>query len=265
MAAGGESPFKDLIECRICMELMGPDKKPKLLPCRHTVCEHCIDRLQQVMCPLCKKQFSQNSSEDLPTNVTLLQLIDVTVDKNNASNKKLCEYCSDEARPISHVCKDCDEYFCFDCAKKHPEMFKCHHVIECSASSTCTMHQRTFTMFCMDCNILLCRICAHNKTCCSNENKKYIEHIKSEKAQDLKKIINKLSSEIQFREEAKLSNANTLNSAMTNIADVRLQITTHTQMLQEKLKQREKEMIDALNEYENELINMQMSIDSDLN
>ncbi len=255
---GGQSPFIDLIECPVCLEVMGPDKLPKRLPCEHTMCKHCVDSLQVYMCPICTAPFPQKSSNDLPTNLSILQLIDVTKNINKSSKKKLCEFCQLQSRrEISHFCNDCNNYFCPDCARKHPETCYYRTTPQCVSNNICSIHQRTFTMFCLNCNTLLCSVCAQNKVCCISKNKKYIENIKIEKTCELKRIVEEITSKIQFNNKTILPTRNT-------IAEIKLQITTHTQKLRDRLNEREKECMDEINKYEAEVDKLQWSVNSEV-
>ncbi len=264
MAAGGQSPFKDLIECPVCMEEMGPNKKPKLLPCQHTLCEHCVDRLHMWLCPICREPFSANSSKKLPTNLSILQLIDFTENMYTSTIRNMCEFCIDESHIISHFCKYCDEYFCSDCAKEHTEMCPKEAMPQCIDNSICLVHHRAFTTFCMDCNILLCMVCAQNKTCCSNNNKKPIENITMEKTQDLSRMITQISSLIQVINDNSLHSDTSLTSRMKTIMEIKLDIERQTTKLRDKLNQREKELMDEISGYETEIRKLQKLASAEL-
>lgn len=45
-------------ECSICYEV----KMEKFLPCSHSVCHDCYDRLQGDNCPYCRKPFRQSTN-----------------------------------------------------------------------------------------------------------------------------------------------------------------------------------------------------------
>ncbi len=239
---------------------MGPNKKPKLLPCQHTVCEHCVDRLQSRICPIDREPFSENSSKDLPTNLSILQLIDFTKNINKSSTKIMCEFCPDESYKISHFCKYCNEYFCSDCAKGHREMCLKNAMPQCIDNNSCLVHQKAFTIFCMDCNTLLCMVCAQNKTCCSSNNKKHIEKMKIKKTRELKRLIIKLSSEIQWYEDTILPSDTALKSTIKTIKEIKLGIKIRTKKLVARLVQRGKELMDEVNEYEAEIKKLQQSV-----
>lgn len=51
-------------ECKICYEI----KLEKFLPCSHSVCHECYDKLQGNNCPYCRQPFRNNSSNDFFNN-----------------------------------------------------------------------------------------------------------------------------------------------------------------------------------------------------
>ncbi|XP_034250930.1 uncharacterized protein LOC117651224 [Thrips palmi] len=59
------------MECPVCMdEFDVAARRPKSLPCGHTVCSHCLEGLQQRLCPKCRKGFSDPAK--LPDNFSIL-------------------------------------------------------------------------------------------------------------------------------------------------------------------------------------------------
>jgi len=75
--SGCELDISRLTECPICMNQM---TDPKFLPCHHTFCLQCIQRLCPtqsrglVSCPLCRSQFNVRAIDRLPTNVYVAEL-----------------------------------------------------------------------------------------------------------------------------------------------------------------------------------------------
>ena len=63
-------------ECAVCMERMA---NLKFLPCLHTFCRHCVEKLcdRLMPCPFCRKEFNANGGE-LPTNVYVEELLRVS-------------------------------------------------------------------------------------------------------------------------------------------------------------------------------------------
>ncbi len=223
-------------ECPVCMELMDLNKKPKVLPCQHTVCEMCVDGCNN-KCPICRKDFCQTSQE-LPTNLTLIQFQDVMMSKSVPSNKDKCDFCIETVQDITHHCNECNDYFCSSCATKHPDnpVHEGHQPVPLSIS-ICSNHKRGFTMFCLDCNMLLCSVCVHRGMCCTSNNKTKLEDIKTSKTQELERMIKRISAEM--KEKSYHPNTEMLASRELNILDVTNKIKTHSQNLRDYVNQRE--------------------------
>ncbi|XP_066953155.1 uncharacterized protein [Macrobrachium rosenbergii] len=63
------------LECKICCNEFNEDHCPRILPCSHSFCGHCIEKListQKKGCPNCRMEFTANSAEDLMMNRDLL-------------------------------------------------------------------------------------------------------------------------------------------------------------------------------------------------
>ena len=61
-----EEIFKSLVTCSVCYEVYN---EPKILPCHHTYCKKCLERLfqsseEQIMCPQCREDIPRYMNED---------------------------------------------------------------------------------------------------------------------------------------------------------------------------------------------------------
>ncbi|XP_034240384.1 uncharacterized protein LOC117644848 [Thrips palmi] len=64
------------MECDICLEEFDlVERRPKTLPCGHSVCRHCSHRMHKQVCPACRKEFS-TPVLSLPDNYAVLELIE---------------------------------------------------------------------------------------------------------------------------------------------------------------------------------------------
>uniref|UniRef100_UPI00398E446F E3 ubiquitin-protein ligase SH3RF1-like isoform X2 n=1 Tax=Pristiophorus japonicus TaxID=55135 RepID=UPI00398E446F len=67
----------DLLECPVCFERL--DAAAKVLPCQHTFCKSCLQRIfnarKELRCPECRTPVTC-SIEDLPVNLLLVRLLD---------------------------------------------------------------------------------------------------------------------------------------------------------------------------------------------
>ncbi len=258
--------FQHLLDCPVCMD---SKHTPKLLPCQHTVCVKCIDSLQRVArntiaCPMCRHStvLPMNGHKDLPTNLTLVQLKDTLSSYNNSlqQSEKICEFCEESGTNVTHLCNDCNDFFCESCAKKHQtkKHFVKHSLVPMKIIS-CAKHQKYFSFFCMDCRTLLCTVCLHRDVC-SNHKVSSIEEIKSSKLKELDETISKIADDIKGTiAEVKLSAPNTseLTKGLSPFEEEKSKVKQQAKILREKLDTREKELIGVIEKYENKYIKMQ--------
>ena len=113
------------VSCSVCMS---PFTDPKILPCFHTFCLHCLNELQrtsgkhgEITCPECRRKFQVPGSgypKDLPANFRMNSLLDVmAIQKCNVAGVK-CGNC-DKTRAQSFYCFKCCAFWCDDCIAAH--------------------------------------------------------------------------------------------------------------------------------------------------
>ena len=113
------------VSCSVCMS---PFTEPKILPCFHTFCLHCLNELQrtsgkhgEITCPECRRKFQVPGSgypKELPANFRMNSLLDVmAIEKCNVAGVKCgnCEKTSGE----SFYCFKCCTFWCDDCIAAH--------------------------------------------------------------------------------------------------------------------------------------------------
>ncbi|XP_052121335.1 uncharacterized protein LOC113206347 isoform X2 [Frankliniella occidentalis] len=86
------------MDCNICFEPFDQGGHlPKAIPCGHTVCLQCLQRLQNRKCPTCQQVFQAPLSQ-IPNNYTVLQLLQARSDRTDKS-PGWCSRCSAVATP----------------------------------------------------------------------------------------------------------------------------------------------------------------------
>ncbi|XP_034252550.1 E3 ubiquitin-protein ligase TRIM32-like [Thrips palmi] len=102
------------MECHICMEDFDSTlRRPKcIIPCGHTVCQHCLEDLKNHVCPTCRKEFS-GPVTSLPDNYAILNLVENKHRPKSPSstsistNKLWCRKCkkaaTDECGDLEHT------------------------------------------------------------------------------------------------------------------------------------------------------------------
>ena len=123
--------------CPVCMSRF---TDPKLLPCLHTFCLHCLQRIQEISgirdtisCPECRGKFTIPGNGDLntlPTNVHLNSLLDALPVTDCKTTGVKCGNC-DKRRQESAYCFTCFSFWCEDCLPLHNRIktFKEHHAL----------------------------------------------------------------------------------------------------------------------------------------
>ena len=113
------------VSCSVCMSTF---TDPKILPCFHTFCLHCLTELQrtsgkhgEITCPECRRKFQVPGSgypKDLPANFRMNSLLDVmAIQKCNVSGVK-CGNC-EKTSVQSFYCFQCCAFWCEDCSAAH--------------------------------------------------------------------------------------------------------------------------------------------------
>ena len=170
----------DYKKCSVCHELF---TDPKLLPCGHLLCRHClIGWLQskaEAHCPLChcvivdpEEQTGGKSLEDIadgfPTDLAMAAL----VESQQLLNKDhVCGAC--EKKNATSVCLACGDLLCGHCVSIHKKMSSTqHHTAEelssltaeklaASRPSFCAVHAvETSKIYCPTHGASICLLCA---------------------------------------------------------------------------------------------------------
>ncbi|XP_026278602.2 uncharacterized protein LOC113206649 [Frankliniella occidentalis] len=93
------------MDCSICMESFNQaGHLPKVMPCGHTVCLGCLQRLGDKKCPSCRQEF-QVAPASLPNNFNVLQLLQDRPDRTDKT-PGWCSRCCALATPRCWVQHD---------------------------------------------------------------------------------------------------------------------------------------------------------------
>ena len=125
------------LECPICFE---PYTEPKLLPCFHVFCKHCLDPLvvqdrngPTLCCPNCRRSTTlpPNGVSGLQSDFHVDHLFEIreTLEKMKEPQKTQCEKC--EQATATGFCHDCGQFTCDKCTDIHQfwKEFKGHQIV----------------------------------------------------------------------------------------------------------------------------------------
>ena len=218
------------VSCSVCMSSF---TDPKILPCFHTFCLHCLNELQrtsgkhgEITCPECRRKFQVPGSgypKDLPANFRMNSLLDVmAIQKCNVAGVK-CGNC-EKTSAQSFYCFKCCAFWCDDCIAAHNiiRANKDHKVLAIKDFQDQDIEDvlrrpvfcqkenhenKKLKFFCKDCEVAICNTCVvtlhegHVKVPlqdAANERKLRLESVlESQKVKALRKrnMITRLQSE----------------------------------------------------------------------
>ena len=166
--------------CPVCFNRF---TNPKQLPCLHSFCLHCLQRIQatrgsrdSVVCPECRRNFTIPGNGDLstlPTNFRLNSLLDALPVTECKTSDVKCGNC-DKRRQKSAYCFTCCSFWCDDCLPSHNTIrtYKEHHVLALKdfgeddfenifkQPTFCAKHEKELELFCRVCKTTICNSCA---------------------------------------------------------------------------------------------------------
>ena len=166
--------------CSVCTNRF---TNPKLLPCLHTFCLHCLQRIQAtsgiggtILCPECRRNVAIPGNGDLntlPTNFRLNSLLDALPVTQCETSGVKCGNC-DKTRQQSAYCFTCCSFWCDDCLPFHNgiKINKEHHVLALKdfrdedfenilkQPPFCAKHEKKLELFCQVCKTTICYSCA---------------------------------------------------------------------------------------------------------
>ena len=156
----------------------------KQLPCLHSFCLHCLQRIQAtsetrdtILCPECRRSFTIPGNGDLntlPTNFRLNGLLDALPVTECKTSGVKCGNC-DKRTQESAYCFTCCSFWCNDCLSLHNgiKTFKEHHALALKdfgdedfenifkQPTFCPKHEKKeLEMFCRVCKTAICNSCA---------------------------------------------------------------------------------------------------------
>ena len=175
--------LEEEITCAVCHDHY---QEVKLLPCMHYYCRACIEKLAErsrgrpFPCPECRKDTTLPSggAEQLQSAFFVERMKDVygTMAKAEGRVEAVCESCSHKGKAIA-FCRQCTAFLCAHCVEQHKmlRVFAGHKVatledlkkggamdipLKKAPPSKCSEHDdQIMTLFCFDCNRLICRDC----------------------------------------------------------------------------------------------------------
>ena len=256
--------------CGVCAK---PHTDPRILPCLHSFCQHCINRLiddsgsqQMAKCPTCERNINipMGGTNTLPQNLHLGFEVEIArYISKIVSNKEICDECMDENRGSAVIfCCTCYEFLCnpcYDHHKRHRKLSK-HDMVELNQDGAkqlqaimkprdqyCSQpnhEDNKLNFHCETCNILVCRDCTaivhknHDVTELFTVAKKRQLEIK-EAVQDAEEVLTKLTAAID-------GNNMIIEQVKISVSNAHAIINQAFELLQRTLEERKTQLLSEL-------------------
>ena len=208
------------VSCSVCMTTF---TDPKILPCLHTFCLHCLNGILRTSgrhdifaCPECRKEVQVPSSgnlKDLPTNFRMNSLLDVLAIKECHTAGVKCANCDKSSRHSSY-CFQCCAFWCDECIIAHNliKANKEHRVLALKDFEDqdiedvlkrpvfCQQkhHEKEeLKFFCKNCDVAICNLCV--ATIHDGHAKIVLEEAASERKIQVKSVIETRKKSIEHK------------------------------------------------------------------
>jgi len=260
--------FKSLrkeAECPLCLETV---KNPKTLPCLHSFCLECLDKLANfargqlqttIKCPVCQTSFpipDTDTFANLPSSFHLNRLVDVLALEDGSVQAQTCDTC-DKNNPATRYCFVCQSFICTSCFQSHQRLKATrghrnvlieelqaqdvqeliHRPVMCSQQ----YHEdQALEFYCEDCKVLICLKCSivnHNRHFVT-ETQKATQGQKMQMTEAVTKVKAEiLVYDIEIRKQTELK-----NKTMLDIMNAEKKMTDTVEELIRDLREHEKKM-----------------------
>ena len=208
------------VSCSVCMTTF---TDPKILPCLHSFCLHCLNGILRTSgrydifpCPECRKEVQVPSSgklKDLPTNFRINSLLDVLAIKECHTAGVKCANC-DKSSKHSSYCFQCCAFWCDECIIAHNliKANKEHRVLALKDFEDqdiedvlkrpvfCQQkhHEKEeLKFFCKNCDVAICNLCV--ATIHDGHAKIVLEEAASERKIQVKSVIETQKKNIEHK------------------------------------------------------------------
>ena len=259
MAAKDVKMATDNLSCPVCYQLF---KKPKYLPCHHSYCEQCLEKMQvqsKIICPECRKEAIVPSGgvKDLDNNFFINRLVDEFILKRKVEGEEevTCDECSGED-PVVAFCPDCTLFLCHLCNEYHKRSnrFRSHSTVPLTElrskkdvpiqpkakAMMCREHDIELLFYCETCDQLVCMYCTvkeHN-----GHNHDTVKKMVDKHRQELKKLTASVEEMIRGLSDTH-NNIEKMRKKIKQQGDeVNIQIDQHYDRVVQKLMEQREEM-----------------------
>ena len=201
------------LTCPVCYQLF---KNPKYLPCYHSYCEGCLEKMQvqsKIICPECRKEAKVPAGgvKELPNNFFINRLVDdlILKKKVDGEHEVKCDECDND--PVVSFCPDCNFFFCLACNDHHTrsKLYRGHAIVPLTELKSnkdapiqakvkiplCKEHEEQLKYYCETCDQLVCMYCTVKKH--NGHHHDSVKQMATKHRNELKKITDSVEGMIK--------------------------------------------------------------------
>ena len=251
------------LSCKICYEIY---KKPKQLPCLHSFCVACLNRLAEtravngkIQCPLCQREIDVPESgtfENFPSSFYINSLLDVLAIKECGATRVTCGNCDKKSEQSSY-CFDCGKFWCGECLNGHnilrenkehrvtaltdfqPQDFE--DVLKRPTICKKEHHEKVLEYYCNTCEEAACQVCV-NVGHGGHEIKPLKAVTGDEKAKILAEVERAKTQIEQFNEDMEIAEADWLQ-AQENVKAVKRDVNSFAEEMIRVIREEQRRLI----------------------
>ena len=253
-----EKKNAEYITCFACHQLF---KSPKYLPCHHSYCEECLEKMQtcsKIVCPKCKKEAAVPAGgvKEFNSNFLIMRLVDELILKRKVDREVevKCDACLED-NPVENFCPDCVMFLCCVCNEYHKRSAKSHD--HCTVTLTelksskdisiqsktkvllCSEHDYELKHYCESCDKLVCLYCTMKKH--SDHSHDTVKNLVGMHKEELNKITDPIEEMIRSLSEAHDKIEKTMSEeTQEQIDELHKRIDEHYDKIIQKLMEQKK-------------------------
>ncbi|XP_015762148.1 PREDICTED: E3 ubiquitin-protein ligase TRIM71-like [Acropora digitifera] len=257
--------LKKEAECPLCLDTV---QNPKTLPCLHSFCLECLDKLANfarrqlqtsIKCPVCQASFSipdTNTFANFPSSFHLNRLVDVLALHDSTVQVQKCNSC-DENNLATSYCFVCQNFMCESCLQSHQRLKATRdhrHVLinKLQAQDVQELIERPIMcsqkyhkdqpleFYCQDCKVLICHKCSvvsHNR-----HNMTDTHQAAQEQKIQMAEAVAKLKAEVLLYENEIKKQTELKDKNVTDIMNAEKKMTDSVEEWIRDLREHEKKM-----------------------
>ena len=252
------------LSCKICYEIY---KEPKQLPCLHSFCVACLNRLAEtravngkIQCPLCQKQIDVPESgkfENFPVSFYINSLLDVLAIKDCGATRVTCGNCDKKSEQSSY-CFDCSKFWCGECLNGHSILKenKEHRVTALTdfqakdyedvlmRPAICKKkhHEKVLEYYCNSCEEAACVVCVNVKHGAGHEIEVLEAVTRNKKARILAEVERAKTQFEQLTEDIKIAEADLLQ-AQENVEAVKREVNSFAEEMIRVIRKEQRRLV----------------------